>query len=211
MTKTSQSWSGAHRRLLVAGVLVLAGAGAVSAVTQRAWFVPELERTVVTMMAERLVASGLAAEGAGKAREGAQAAVSSLRDRLDSWGEAGVLARAPDVAHLRLPQAGQLHIDASARYFMCISIFEVMHARDAFAGVPGEERLDAAMAPASLTLAMFYLLTPYLAGGGTEARLQAFLTGADMEQVLTAIQNSRPLLATTYRRCRVTLSALIDG
>jgi hypothetical protein len=142
-------------------------------------------------------------------REVARNTVSLIGARLSAWGEKTVMEHAPALEPLALPRAGQPHLDAMARYFACAAVYEVLHLRGRFAKSDRNVRVQAAMAPASISLASLYLRHRYLAAGGTDARMEAFLSGPPMEPVIEKIQDSDTLLESSHEQCRPLVTWLV--
>jgi hypothetical protein len=169
-----------------------------------------MAEVVIGQLADRLQKTDLGKPlNPEQAKGAAQVGITLLRQRVESWGEQGLLRRVPPLAEFGLPRSKQGPLDASARVFLCLAVYEVMHARAAFATAPPDARLEAAMASASLNLAVLYLRHRFLAGGGTDDQLQAFVTGADAEAALGRIQDRPPLLDRAFGQCRPLVAALI--
>ena len=177
---------------------------------QEDWLPPAGAEAVVQQLVERMKPIDLGqAVPEEMLRETARKSVSALQARLASWGEKTVREHAPALASLDLPRAGQPHLDAMARYFTCAGAYEVLHLRGRFAKADTNARLFAAMAPTSLSMASLYLRHHYLAAGGTDARMEAFLSGPSMEPAFGRIQDSEPLLESVHQQCRPLVTWLI--
>ena len=142
-------------------------------------------------------------------RETSRLTVDAMAARFSAWGEKPLRDHAPTLKMLKLPSAKQPQLDAIARYFACASVYEVLHARNGFARAERDARILAAMAPSGLSLAMFYLRTHYLQAGGTDAKMEAFMTGPQMEPMVAAIQDDAKLLDAALEECRPVVNWLV--
>jgi hypothetical protein len=139
----------------------------------------------------------------------ARVGVELLRDRLQDLGEQRLLGMAPALPRLKLPAAGQPHLDAMARYGMCTYYLESLFA-NLPSGADVDTRLDAAMGPLSLAVTTMYLRHYFLAGGGTDAQIKDYLAGNPLNAVAFAVQKDPKLLDYTATECRSAVSALLD-
>jgi hypothetical protein len=99
---------------------------------------------------------------------------------------------------LTLPGANDRHLDAMARYQLCnLVLFRQFESVGAF-GLT------------AVTLAVVYLMQPFVAGGGSPDRVEAFLTGATMEKVNSAIQEKPELLTHVERQCEPVVGELLS-
>lgn len=142
-------------------------------------------------------------------RETSRRTVDALAARFAAWGEKPLRDRAPALGMLKLPSAKQPQLDAISRYFACAAVYEVLHTRNAFAGSDREARILAAMAPFGFSLAVLYLRTPYLEAGGTDAAMEAFMTGPQMAPPIDAIQDDAKLLDAAFQECRTVATWLV--
>lgn len=191
-------------------VLLTCLAGAALAAPQD-WLPPDFERASVGMLVPRLTALGAAGPGADNAEAAALASARAVPERVDGWGEAGALKRAPALRGVGLPKAPQRHLEAMARYFTCIAVYEVMSSRNGFAAEPAAARLSAAKASFGLTVVTVFLRHHYQRETGlADETIEAFLTGKSMEPVLERLQADAGLLAASYAECRPVVAALVD-
>jgi hypothetical protein len=189
----------------------LIGALSLAAGAPADWIPPGFEQASVAMLAPRLEALGAARASHGSAEDAALASARAVTARIDKWGEARVLKSAPGFKSIQLPRAPHPSLDAMARYFTCIGVYEVMTERDAFATRPTPERLTAAKATFGFTVATLFLRHHYLrATGAADESVEAFLTSPEMEPILAHLQADAKLLDITYGECRPVASSLVD-
>lgn len=187
-------------------VVVLMSMGVVGA--QSGWMPDAAVEGVARQMAPRLEHAkvGIVPQ---KLLPSARAAVEELRYRLDQLGVQRIISPAPTFPLLKVPRAGEAHLDAMAAYGMCTYYLE-----SRFANPPrnadADARLDAAMGPLSLAVTTMYLRHHYLAGGGTDPRLKGYLDGDPLNEAAAAVQQDPKLLDYTAGRCRAAVSALLD-
>lgn len=185
-------------------LVVVAALGCVSlAGAEESWLPAPVAEQATASLYERVKA--VAPDGPvpdERLRVTSRQTVDALAARLAAWGEKPLLDRAPALKMLTLPSAKQPQLDAITRYFACGAVYEVLHARNGFAKADRDARILAAMAPSGLSLAMFYLRTPYLQAGGTDAAMEAFMTGPRMEPVLAALQDDAKVLDAAFQECR---------
>ena len=194
--------------LTMIGVAALCGASLAGA--EDTWLPAPAAEAVADTLYERVKA--VAPEGPvpeEQLRETSRRTVDALVARLAAWGEKPLLERAPALRTLRIPPAKQPQLDAMVRYFACAGVYEVLHARNGFAKAERDARILAAMAPSGFSLASLYLRTPYLQRGGTDAKMEAFMTGPQMERVLAALQDDAKLLDAAFQECRPVANWLV--
>lgn len=167
------------------------------------WLPPAVEQGLAAQLAERLAVGGPASS---KDAAAARAVVSSVGKRLGSWTDAVAIERAPSFPQLKLPSAGEKHLDAIARYQVCNMVLFVQFE----SGADAERRRRSALGLTAITMAVVRLRHPFVAAGGSDERMEAFLTGAAMQPVLDAIQQKPELAAHVDRQCASVLRALLD-
>ena len=131
--------------------------------------------------------------------------IRSLAKTLGSWTDAQAVDRAPSFPDITLPLANQRHIDAMARYQVCSLVllgqFE--------SGKDAETRRKAALGVTAMTMAVERLRLPFMATGGTDRNLNAFLTSPPMVGALDEIRKKPELAAHAERQCAPLLQELL--
>lgn len=185
----------------IAGIMLLTVAS-----IQRGWLPPEGQAVMVRDLADRLkrVDVGIKED---KLIPAAEVGVRLIIERLERLGETRVLALAPRFARLDVPPARQPHLDAMGRLGLCTYYLE-----DAIRTPRGDvdARLDAAMGPPALTIAIVYLRAHYLSQGGSDAAIKGYLGGTPLNDVGAQVQQDRGLLQYTAGECGPAVSALLD-
>ena len=176
---------------------------------QGGWFTEEMKATEAQQLAVRLKEIALEPVPESKLAEGARYAVGLMFQRVTDLGEKELLARAPALAKLKLPATRERHLEAMARYQVCAGVMMIRHqnrnqVKDA------DARLTAAMGPAAMSVAGTFLLTRFIAQGGSTARAEQFLTAGAMDEALARMQDSPTLFADTDRECRPLMSLMLD-
>lgn len=190
-------------------VAIVLASGPASGADQE-WPASEVAEHAGQMLAERMKAIDFGgAMPEQHLRDLSRQSMDALVARLDSWGEKTVLQHAPALQPLAVPRAKQPQLDAMARYFTCASVYEVLHLRGGFKNLDREGQVKAAMASPSLTVVSLYLRHQYLKGGGTDAKMEAFLTGPQMEPVIAKIQDDPKLLEAAHAECRALVNWLV--
>lgn len=178
------------------------------AVAQAGWLPPEVEDG-----AARQLASRISEIGAGESDEtrlaGAQQLVGVLRERLESWGEKGVISRAPSFPELGIPESGRRRLDAMARYQVCNMVL-MLQLRNPASAEDQNAKVTSVTGLTAFTLAVLYLRLPFLQSGGDDAQIEAFLTSASMTTVLEKMQSDAALRRHAERQCTPPLLALLE-
>jgi hypothetical protein len=178
-----------------------------AAVAEEGWLPPTMEEGAARQLASRV--KGIGAGTSDEARlSGARRLVGILRGQLESWGEDGVVGRAPRFSALAVPVSGSRHLDAIARFQVCNMVLMLQLRDPAFAGDPNA-RMTSVTGLTAFTLAVMYLRRPFLKSGGSDARMEAFLTGPSMAPVLEAIQGDPARRGHAERQCMPPLLALM--
>lgn len=167
------------------------------------WLPPAVEEGLAAQLAERLAAVGPASS---KDAANARATVSSIGKRIGGWSDAVAIERAPSFPQLKLPIANERHLDAIARYQVCNMLLFVQFESGADAG----RRRRSALGLTAITMAVVRLRHPFVAAGGNDQRMEAFLTGAPMAAVLDEVQQKPELASHVERQCAPVLRALLD-
>ena len=176
---------------------------------QGSWFTEEMKETVAQQLAVRLGEIALEPAPQSKLTEGARYAVGLMFQRVTDLGEKELIARAPALAKLKLPATRERYLEAMARYQVCAGVMMLRHqnrkqAQDA------DARLTAAMGPAALGVATTFLMTRFIAQGGSAAKAEEFLTASAMDAALGRMQDSPALFADTDRECRPLMTVMLE-
>lgn len=165
--------------LLLPLLLLLAG----PAVGGTDWFPPQFEEGATRQLADRLVEVGAAegkteAERLGWSRE----FVGHVVARIDAWGADGVLERTPDLPEVGLPPTDEPILAAIAAYGACSLPLhpELVETR--------EEKVFVAMGEISVAIVSAFLRHRYLAAGGSDEEMAAYLASEAMNQLSYDIQ-----------------------
>lgn len=185
--------------------LVLVVGGAASLAAQAAWLPDEAERAMAGQLADRLTSISKPRDPAGLA-EATRKIVQAVRGQLESWTAQGALDKAPAFPMLKMPSANNRHLDAMARYQLC----NLVLFRQFESAADAQDRRVGAFGLTAVTMAVVYLMPPFVAAGGNPDRVEAFLTGAPMERVNTDIQQKPDLLAHVERQCEPIVGELLS-
>jgi hypothetical protein len=188
-------------------VLVWICLGAVAA-AQPSWLPPEVEEGAARQLAARVAEIGVGSSDESRLA-GARQLVSRVRDRLESWGEKGTLDRAPGFPELKLPDAGPPALDAMARYQTCNMIL-MIQLQDPELADDADAKMTSVTGLTAFTHAVVYLRRPFLAAGGDDDAIEAFLTSETMESVLGRIQNEPGVREHVEGQCTPPLMALVE-
>jgi hypothetical protein len=173
---------------------------------QTTWLQPDLEVVLARQLTSRLSKIGAAPvwEEGGISRA-ARGSIRILARTLGSWTDAQVVGKAPSFPDITLPRANQRHIDAMARYQVCsvvlLSQFE--------SGRDVERRRNGALGVTAMTMAVERLRLPFMATGGTDKDLHAFLTSSPMVSALDDVRKKPELAAHVERQCSPVLQELL--
>lgn len=177
--------------------------GAATLAAQRSWLPAPVQQGLTKQLAERLTAiapgppSGLA-QGAGKV-------VQSVAQRIDTWTERGVLDRAPTFPRLALPVSDNRYLDALNRYQVCnMALFPQFESSG-----DATTRREGAFGMTAITMAVVRIREPFVAGGGTDAQMEAFLTSQGMGQVLEGLLAAPDLMTYVAGRCEPVVHDLL--
>lgn len=185
-------------------VLVASTAAVISA--QGTWLPPEVEQGLVKQLVGRMAKTNPAtAEDPERASRTAGSIVQNLAKDLGSWTDSVALEWAPTFPLLRLPTANQQHLDAMSRYQVC----NLVYFRQFESSKDVEVLRRSALGLTAMTMAVLRLRQPFVKAGGTDERIEAFLTSPPMAKVLDEIQLSSDLAAHAERQCQGVLWELI--
>lgn len=171
------------------------------------WLPAAAEDVVVQQLAERMKEiAGEKPADPGPLVERARTEVRRQRARLETWGRQGIQERAPDLAKLQLPASGDTLVDSLAPYHLCAGFLLLKHMNRL--DTDPAARLATAKGLSAIQMAMFSLVHAFMARG-TEAQLEGFLTGKEMEAVWNRIQDQEETREYAARQCQPVVSALI--
>jgi hypothetical protein len=137
----------------------------------------------------------------------ARTRVQGVRERLDRWGEKGVVDRAPSFPDLALPTAGQVHLDAMARYQVCTLALAV-RLNDTRSD---QERRQLAGGVTAITMAIVSLRHPYLERGHSPDQIRSFITGGAMERATAALlKGDAAVRRHVDGKCAAVIKALVE-
>jgi hypothetical protein len=172
---------------------------------QPAWLPAEGEAFLVEQLVGRL--SEIEGKGPESTRsDRARGSVAALRVRIDHSGPATLIARAPAFADLKMPATPSEHLNAMARYTMCSLVLALQLQTSKSLN----DRLAAVLGLTATTMVILRIREPYLAGGGTDAAMEKFLSANPaLEAEVERIQDSPALLTHAQSECAPVLEALI--
>lgn len=206
-TGRSVKLCGMRRWIIAILSFAFVGTGVRSA-AQEDWLPPAVEEGLTRQLVERLETIG---PGKPSDREallaGARERVRRLRTTIEGWKERGVIERTPAFTKVKLPAAGQRHLDAMTGYQVCNLILMKQFAE----GEDVQTRRVGAMGLTAVTTVIVYLRAPFVAQGGTHAQIEAFLTSDEMERVAAEIQRSQPLTKDAQAACGKTVGQLFEA
>jgi hypothetical protein len=173
------------------------------AVAQTSWLPPPAETAAVEQLADRL--STLPA-GDGPALtpqdrlQRARTAVGIFRSTFETWGLDGTVSRAPRLDAISLPSSDNRLLDAMGRYQFC-NLVLALQVAPAGRATSFNRQFTGVMGLTGITLAVVYLRQPFLAAGGTDEELEAYMTGPAMEAVASRVQDEPALLDRARAGC----------
>lgn len=186
---------------LLLPLLLLAG----PALAATDWFPPEFEQGATRQLAERLVDVGVA-EGRSEAErlDWSREFVGHVVGRIDGWGADGVLARTPDLPEVGLPPTEEPILAAIAAYGACSLPLhpELVDTR--------EEKVFVAMGEISVVIVSAFLRHRYLAAGGSDEEMAAYLASEAMNQLSYDIQVEEAKRDYVVARCGPMFEAIFE-
>lgn len=198
------------RRRTGGTILVVAAIVAVVALPARAdWLPAQVAEGAAQQLADRFGALGEVTDREGLV-EGTRGIVGAMRGTIDGWGAEGTLERAPGFERFTVPSSGDRWLDAMGRYSVCNLILLRQLEDPAFAD-DQNARLTSVLGLTSITLAVFRLRDPYVAAGGTQGRIEAYLTSAELEPLFASIQTDAELRADAEARCTPVVVESLQG
>jgi len=163
------------------------------------WLPPQVAEGAAQQLAGRLATFG---EVSDRERlvEGARGVLGAMVGTIEAWGVDGTVERAPEFERFSLPSSGDRYLDAMGAYSVCSLLLLRQFQSPEFAD-DQNARFTSTLGLSSLTLAIVRLREPFVAGGGTQPQIEAYLTGADLEPIFQTIQNDATWLADAEARC----------
>ncbi len=189
-------------------ISMLVAASGVGVVAQTQWLPPAIEQGLAEQLAGRLtsIESRPAADPAAVS-DTARKTVKGIGEKLGSWTDRVAIERTPAFPQLTVPTANEAHLDAMAGYQICtMALFMRFES-----STDAEGRRKAALGLTATTMAVLRLRPPFVAAGGTDQRIQAFLTSAPLGSVLEAMQGTADLLAHVEGQCQPLIRDLLSG
>lgn len=186
-------------------LLALFVAGAFPLAAQDTWLPPAAEQQMAAQLVERLSTISAPRDPAAAAAA-TRRIVQAVRAQLESWTARGALDKAPSFPLLKMPGANDRHLDAMARYQLC----NLVLFRQFESAADAQDRRVGAFGLTAVTLAVAYLMEPFVAAGGSPNRVEAHLTGAAMERVSREIQQKADLTAHVERQCEPVVGELLS-
>lgn len=171
------------------------------------WLPPPVAEGAARQLAERLSSAAPSGPTAEEQVVRARRFVADVSRELETWGTAGVLARAPELPQIALPSAGEPHLDAMGRFQACNLLLFRQFVDPAFAD-DADARSNAALGLTAVTLAIVYLRQPYLDHGGDVSAIEGYLTGEEISVAFDRIQSQEGLLGELQERCDPLLGRL---
>lgn len=205
MTSTLRPAAG----VIVAAVFWLSTATTPGAweIRQTDWLPADVAEGLTQQLADRVeTAAGKAAANRAEHIEGARVRVRNLRTVISGWSVTSIMGRAPKPERVSLPTTGNPHLDATVRYHLCNMVL-MLHFEQ---GQTFQERQAGALGLTGLAVLQVRLLSPYLAGDGKTANVEAALTSAPLAAILSDIQRDTTLLAQVRTACAPVLADLLD-
>jgi len=163
------------------------------------WLPPHVAEGVAQQLAERFGTLGEVTDREGLL-EGTRGIVRAMRGTIEAWGAEGTRSRAPEFERFSLPTSGDRWLDAMGGYSVCNLLLLRQLQSPAFAD-DENARFTSVLGLTSLTLAIVRLREPFVAAGGTQPRIEAYLTGDDLEPIFQTIQNDATWLADAEAHC----------
>jgi len=164
------------------------------------WLPPAVADGMARQLGERMTQMGIGGRDEDHVLAVARQTVSRMRMHLDAWKLSGVLERAPRFPELALPEGTNQYVDAMTRYSLCnIVLFRLF-------SDPTTREDPVAMAISTygltaVTMAIVRLREPHVREGGTDAMIEAALTGPELEVLAQRIQEDEDVLRHVARQC----------
>lgn len=176
---------------------------------QEAWLPPPVAEGLAAQLAERMRTLGEGEPDEERLTAGAQGVVGSLAEQLEAWGLDGVHERAPSLPGFTVPPAGNRHLEAMARYHVCIMVLYLQLEDPAFAD-DANARVTSVFGLTALTMAVVRLREPFVADGGDDTAIEAYLAGPALEPILAALQTDPAARSAAEESCRPVVVQLLE-
>jgi len=187
-------------------VPILVAAKIIGVAAQANWLTPPMEQGLTQQLAGRLASiEPRPPADKGAVSESARQAVRAIGAHLGSWTDAVVIARAPAFPQLTMPTAKEPLLNAMAAYQMCTATQFMRFELDK----DSENRRATVLGLTAMTMAVLRLRRPFLASGGSDEGIEAFLTSEPLGAVLEAVQATPALLAHVEGQCRPVVEELV--
>ena len=194
-----------------AGVLLLVGlllSGPASAQTD---LFPEFARNnAARQLAEQLGQTYLRDRDPEELASGSRSIIDAILENVEALGVDGLVAQVPELREVGLPESGNPYLDAMARYGACSFHLDSLYADSSLDETRPKLRVTAAEGLVAIPLASWLLRHHYLAEGGDDAALEAFLASEEMNRKSLEIQQDEELLNYTFKQCSPAIAALLD-
>jgi hypothetical protein len=198
------------KTLLLALIPALVAAGPIIGATD--WLPEDGQESLAQQVAVKLADTHLGNEENEEQRlSRARVAVGSMMSTIDSWGPTGVAERAPALEELALPVSEHPYLNAIASYGACTLHLDALYGNRGLDESAPSIRALAAIASAAIPLATAILRHHYLAEGGTDDELRAFLTSDEITSASLRIKNDRDLISYSWEECAPTLGELTNA
>lgn len=190
--------------LLIA--LAVAITTAPRAAAQADWLPPSMIEGLTAQLVERFeTIHGKRAADRDGLTNATRTRVERLRTVVNAWRADGIAEHAPKPARITLPSTGNVHLDAMRRYQLC----SVVQMQEYESSQVIDVRQRAAGALTGLTVLQARLIDPFLRAGGTEAQVEAALTGPPMRDALTRMLAEPALLDHVHTTCAPIVAELL--
>jgi hypothetical protein len=175
-----------------------------AALSAQAWLPDPVQDGLVEQLAGRLSeASGSSDTAAWQPT--ARQVVTAIRDELSSWSMNEAAARAPTLRGLDFPSHPNRYLDAMARAQVCSLPLLAQFENATAAG----RRRGTAVRLTAATMAVLYFRTPFVDSGGSNADIEAFLTGESMARWFDAAQQQTRTMVQVNAECDPLVDALL--
>lgn len=176
---------------------------------QEAWLPPPVAEGMTRQLAERMRTLGEGEPDEERLMAGAREVVGSIAQVLETWGLDGVHERAPSFPTFTIPPAGNRHLDAMARYHVCIMVLYLQFEDPALQS-DVNARVTSVFGLTALTMAIVRLREPFVAGGGDDTAIEAYLAGPALEPILAALQTDPEARSAAETSCRPVVVSLLE-
>lgn len=191
------------RQVIRLGVSLLLLAGPLRAATD--WFPAQFEEGATRQLADRLVEIGVAGDASEEERmQASRQVVLKIVDRVDEWGPEGVLERVPQLAEIEFPPTAEEPLAAVARYGACSLPLDPARYQTA------DQKFTVAAAEVSVAIVSAFLRDRFLASGGSDEQMTAYLASDEMNQLSYDVQTDEELSVYVWKECGPVFAALLE-